>query len=158
MDRVMGVCATPKAVRVAVLNFNNGQATFENANNAHLHRLQFPKDTTARQDMLNWYYKELDTIASKFPGIVSVGIKIPEFGVRPAMDDDSKRCRNHLDGVTMLWAAQHSVASSTLLFNQLGCNSKSVEEWAEQRTGKTTTLWDLAMASAAAAGWQVGQS
>ena len=94
---------------------------------------------------------ELQRIFRKYPDINLVVIKMNQFGTEKM----ANRYSTHMDGAVMLASKMEGKPVSTLIYANIekGMSSKKIQDFSENKVGRSSKYWNAQMADAIAAAW-----
>lgn len=147
--QVLGVRAAPKEVRYAILESNQGEVRFVNADVEN--KLLFPSRLESPEEKIYWLYQEFVRILELNPKIECIVIKEPEF--TQARLNRSDREIAYYNGIALLVAAKCDKCVKIKQYKSIGTNNSQVLEFAAEKVGRTKHNWDVRMADAVAGAW-----
>ncbi len=147
---LLGLRASPKTIRYAVLDFDGQNVRLVNADSEKKeNKINFPTDLlTTHEKKLAWLYHELTEIFNLYPDIAMVSIKSNEYG-RGGQTKASREAA-YIDGIMMLTAELNGKPVSIKLYSSLKTNNKIVKESARKIIDSVDSLksFDEKMADA----------
>ncbi|MDO8873144.1 MAG: hypothetical protein Q7V05_10500 [Methanoregula sp.] len=121
---LLGLRASPKTIRYAVLDYDGQNARLLNADSEN--KINFPADLlTYNEKKLAWLYHELTGIFDHYSDIAVVSIKSNEYG--PGGQTKASREAAYIEGVMILVAELNGKPVSVKLYSSLKTNSKTVK-------------------------------
>jgi hypothetical protein len=147
--QILGIRTASKCVRYAVVNWDGQDGTL--VNDSDESRLNFPATMEEIADKLLWLKAELERIFRKYPDINHVAIKMNQFGTEKM----ANRYSTHMDGAVMLASKMEGKPVSTLIYANIekGMSSKKIQDFSENKVGRSSKYWNAQMADAIAASW-----
>ena len=136
-------------IRYAIL-CRNGVGHLEFCNATSENRLIYPASLPSTSAKLKWLKDEMDRIFRQNDAIKIMVIKTNEF---VGSETKSKRENTYADAMCILSAEEHGVEVCCKSYTQLLSSSANTRADAEQRVGRTQTLWDKMMADAVLAAY-----
>ncbi len=147
--QILGIRAAPKEVRYAILEDDQGEVRFINADGEN--KLCFPSRFKNPEEKIYWLYQEFVRILELYPTIERIVIKEPEF--TQTRSSRSNRETEYYNGIILLVAAKYAKRVRVTRYKSIGVNSSQVLEFAEEKIGRTKHYWDRQMADAVASAW-----
>lgn len=145
----LGIRSFSTGVRYAILCRNSaGNPEFCNATSEN--RLIYPASLSSASAKLKWLKDEMDRIFRQNDNIRITVVKTNEF---VGLETKSKRENTYADAICILSAEEHAVEVCCKSYTQLLSSSVNAKADAEQRAGRTQTLWDKTMADAVLAAY-----
>jgi Holliday junction resolvasome RuvABC endonuclease subunit len=148
--QVLGIRAAPKEVRYAILEGNQDEVRFVNADDEN--RLRFPLQLKNPEEKIHWLYQEFVRILKLHPKIERIAIKEPEF-TNQARSSRSGREIAYYNGVILLLAAKCGKYVRITQYKSIGTKYSQVSEFATEKVGCTKSNWNRQMADAVAVAW-----
>ena len=148
--QVLGIRAAPKEVRYAILEGNQDEVRFVNADDEN--RLRFPLQLKNPEEKIHWLYQEFVRILKLHPKIERIAIKEPEF-TNQARLIKSDREIAYYNGIILLVAAKCGKYVRMTQYRSIGTKRTKVLEFAAEKVGSTKSNWDVRMADAVAVAW-----
>lgn len=140
--KILGIRNYSEGIRYCILesNFNCCNLNKENF-------IRIPKEYENKEDdMLVWYESEIARIIDNNHEIGSIALKHNE-NLRSDCYANLKKVM-FMDCLVTFVAKKRNIQFSSYAYNQLGVNSKNVQNIAESKLGQTEKKWDKNMADA----------
>lgn len=148
--QVLGIRAAPKEVRYAILEGNQDEVRFVNADDEN--RLRFPLQLENPEEKIHWLYQEFVRILKLRPNIERIAIKEPEF-TNQGRSNRNDREIAYYNGVILLVAAKCGKYVKITQYKSIGTKNSQVLEFAAEKVGRTKSNWNRQMADAVAGAW-----
>lgn len=151
--KVIGIRNYSNGIRYCIFECIDGETTFENKDTEH--KILKPKGFEGKE-LYIWYKKEIDRLLDQNNQIKIVAIKQNENSVQTCYG--KLKDVMFFDCIASMAAYERNVEVYSLVYNQIGVNSKNVKQMAEYIIGgKTSKYWDEKIADAIVAAYKILQ-
>jgi hypothetical protein len=102
---ILGIRFTPKLIYFVIVNNQGEKLSWENSNDSH--KIKIPENISETGELLNWFYKEFNSIFTKYKNIEQIAFKEPEY--KGNVNNGSFRRRIYYEGLLQYWAYENEL-------------------------------------------------